>query len=139
MSELERRVLLLEKENERYKVELTSKEKVQTDLESELKARDLKYNKLSAEMERIRDKYTNPTKNAAFSKEESVENLRRENLRLKAENKRLMTQRSELLNGFKKQWKLIDILKKQKLHLEAAKLLQFTEEEFAKALELGEI
>ncbi|KAI9528430.1 hypothetical protein NQZ68_020255 [Dissostichus eleginoides] len=56
---------------------------------------------------------------------------------LLAENKMLKKQKAELIVGFKKQLKLIDILKRQKMHFEAAKLLSFTEQEFMKALDWG--
>ncbi|XP_072320595.1 testis-expressed protein 9 isoform X2 [Eucyclogobius newberryi] len=56
---------------------------------------------------------------------------------LLAENKNLKKQKAELIVGFKKQLKLIDILKRERMHFEAAKLLSFTEEEFMKALDWG--
>ncbi|XP_068432294.1 testis-expressed protein 9 [Clinocottus analis] len=65
----------------------------------------------------------------------SEEHQSKENLL--AENKMLKKQKAELIVGFKKQLKLIDILKRQKMHFEAAKLLSFTEDEFMKALDWG--
>eukprot|EP01083_Nonionella_stella_P049058 130849_1 len=57
---------------------------------------------------------------------------------LKNENRALIKQKNELLSAFKKQLKLIDILKKQKIHLESAKVLQFTEQQFIKTLDIGQ-
>jgi hypothetical protein len=50
------------------------------------------------------------------------------------ENQRLVKQKSDLLLAFKKQMQLIEVLKKQKMHLESVGLLGFTEEEFIKLI-----
>lgn len=48
--------------------------------------------------------------------------------------KSLEQQRRDLITAFKKQMKLIDILKRQKLCIEAAKVLSIAEEEFMKVI-----
>ena len=59
----------------------------------------------------------------------------KENERLIQENKKLEKQKNDLYAAFKKSLKLCSILKKQKVHLENARLLSFTEEEFKNLIE----
>lgn len=66
------------------------------------------------------------------------EGTRRDMEKLVDDNRKLERQRNELMAAFKKQMKLIEILKRQKMHIESAKLLAFTEDEFIKVLELGD-
>ncbi len=54
-----------------------------------------------------------------------------------AENKRLEQQKQELVLAFKKAMKLVDVLKRQKLHLEAAALLDISGRELMQAMDLG--
>ena len=58
--------------------------------------------------------------------------------RLRRERAKLLSQRAEMVAAFKKQMRLIDVLKRQKTHLEAARMLQFTEQEFTAALDVSE-
>ena len=60
--------------------------------------------------------------------------MRRDMDKLVEDNRKLEKQRNELLQAFKKQMKLIDVLKRMKMHIESAKLLAFTEDEFVKVL-----
>jgi len=54
---------------------------------------------------------------------------------MQAENRTLQKQKGELISAYKKQLKLIDVLRRQKLHLEASRMLGFTQEEFMKVLD----
>lgn len=82
--------------------------------------------RLRTELKQARQDY----KNQADLEKKKIEEVM-------AENRQMEKQKSELLNAFKKQMKLIDVLKKQKMHLEASKALNFTEEEFMRALDWG--
>ena len=96
--------------------------------------RDVRLNRLIEEVER----YKVQIKELKSSEGDVNERSKREVERLGQENKRLERQKNEILTAFKKQLKLIDILKRQKMHLEGARLLAFSEEEFMKTLELGD-
>ncbi|XP_052084639.1 testis-expressed protein 9-like [Mytilus californianus] len=92
--------------------------------------------RLNRALEEI-EKYKEQLLRAKSSSKESTDHDRKRTEQLLADNKRLEKQKNELMAGFKKQLKLIDILKRQKMHIEAAKMLSFSEEEFVKALEWG--
>jgi len=84
------------------------------------------------------EKYKATLRELREDREGSSQGARLEVQRLAAENSRLKKRQSELLLAFKKQAKLIDVLKRQRQHVEVAHLLSFTEAEFSKTLELGE-
>ncbi|KAG7278842.1 hypothetical protein CRUP_010405 [Coryphaenoides rupestris] len=94
---------------------------------------EVRLNRALEEAERLKTQLKNTKQLSKDNTKE--EQQQKENLL--AENKMLKKQKEELILGFKKQLKLIDILKRQKMHFEAAKMLYFTEDEFMKALDWG--
>ncbi|KAL3885054.1 hypothetical protein ACJMK2_025152, partial [Sinanodonta woodiana] len=96
-------------------------------------ATEVRLNRALEEIERYKDQ----VQKAKLTSKETTDQEKKRVEQLLTENKRLEKQKNELMAGFKKQLKLIDILKRQKMHVEAAKMLSFSEEEFVKALEWG--
>ncbi|KAM3625396.1 uncharacterized protein V6R79_011381 [Siganus canaliculatus] len=94
---------------------------------------ELRMNRALEEVEKLK---TQLNKTKQMNKDKMSEEQQSKESLL-AENKMLKKQKNELIVGFKKQLRLIDILKRQKMHFEAAKLLSFTEDEFMKALDWG--
>ncbi|KAJ3395351.1 Golgin sub A member 2 [Lobulomyces angularis] len=114
------------------KKELDVTSKSQKQIENEQNSKDIRLNRSLEELEKQK-KLTN----AQLQKEK----IKFEELNLNYNNlfkdfKKVEKKNSDLLLIFKKQQLLIEVLRKQKVHIEAAKLLQFTEEEFLKALNL---
>uniref|UniRef100_A0A8D2KM62 Testis expressed 9 n=1 Tax=Urocitellus parryii TaxID=9999 RepID=A0A8D2KM62_UROPR len=115
------------------KKELENKRRLQKQAASTQSTTEVRLNRALEEAEKYKlelSKLRQNNKDTANEEHKKIEML-------KSENKKLEKQKGELMIGFKKQLKLIDVLKRQKMHIEAAKMLSFTEEEFMKALEWG--
>nr|KAF6487852.1 testis expressed 9 [Rousettus aegyptiacus] len=115
------------------KKELENKIRLQKQASTSQNATEVRLNRALEEAEKYKlelSKLRQNNKDIATEEHKKIEAL-------KSENKKLEKQKGELMIGFKKQLKLIDILKRQKMHIEAATMLSFTEEEFLKALEWG--
>lgn len=84
--------------------------------------------RLIEEVDKINSNNNNYKNQGMISSNKDIEKLTNE-------NKKLEKQKNELYMAFKKALKLCSILKRQKIHLENARLLAFTEEEFKQVLE----
>lgn len=113
--------------------ELDQLKRSQKQQSSNQSATEVRLNRALEEIE----KYKDQLHRAKSASKDATDTEKRKVDQLLADNKRLEKQKNELMAGFKKQLKLIDILKRQKMHIEAAKMLSFSEEEFVKALEWG--
>eukprot|EP00441_Pelagodinium_beii_P023588 CAMPEP_0197661922 /NCGR_PEP_ID=MMETSP1338-20131121/51752_1 /TAXON_ID=43686 ORGANISM="Pelagodinium beii, Strain RCC1491" /NCGR_SAMPLE_ID=MMETSP1338 /ASSEMBLY_ACC=CAM_ASM_000754 /LENGTH=313 /DNA_ID=CAMNT_0043239573 /DNA_START=25 /DNA_END=966 /DNA_ORIENTATION=- len=115
------------------------KERDQLDLklrksEAENSSKEARINRLTEDCE----KHKAAAKDASHQDRDRASTDRRETDRLTSEVRKLERQRSELVAAFKKQMKLIEVLKRQRAHMEAARVLSFTEDEFIRILELGD-
>lgn len=102
--------------------------------EAETKARDVRLNRALEEVERYKSALAEARDETKGGGAES----RREATELRGDVRRLERQKQELTAAFKKQSRLVDVLRKQKTHLEAARVVQFAEEAFLNVLEKGE-
>ncbi|KPP62738.1 hypothetical protein Z043_119058, partial [Scleropages formosus] len=130
---LQQEVATLKKHLGELPQEIDGLKRAQKQAASAHSATEVRLNRALEEAEKCRtelNKIRQSSKDAANQEHQKVELLQ-------AENKKLEKQKAELIGGFKKQLKLIDVLKRQKMHFEAAKMLSFTEEEFMKALDWG--
>lgn len=103
-------------------------------IDAECKAKEVKLNRLIEENDRLKSSL----KEFKAAEREKVGLEKEVGDKLAGDVKRLTKQRNELINVFKKHLKLIDILRRQKTHLEAARMLNFTEDEFVTAVKLTE-
>jgi chromosome segregation ATPase len=122
--ELERELGALRKEGERLEREL---KKEITDSQT----KEVRLNRALEEVTRVK----NQMKGQSSSGKDMLEESRKKADRLAGENAKLEKQKKELITAFRKQMKLIDLLKKQKIHIEAARQLNFTEDEFSRMME----
>ncbi len=82
------------------------------------------------------EKYKSLLHKGTIDHKERQETIKKANAELQQEIKKLEKQKNELHLAFKKQQQLIVVLKKQKIHIQAATMLQFTEAEFVKAMDM---
>jgi len=133
-STAEARVKDLERETTDFNREKSQMEVQLRRAEADASAKEARLNRLTEECE----KQKMALKEVGSVSKDQTAHDRREVDRLQSEVQKLGRQRSELVNAFKKQMKLIEVLKRQRAHMEAARVLSFTEDEFIRVLELGD-
>ena len=101
-------------------------------VESELKSRDIR---LMRALEEI-DKYKKLLEDQRAAEKDRKAVAQEDFKKALSHKAKLEKQKNELMVLFRKQLKLIDVLKRQKVHLQAAQMLNFTEKEFLKAVDI---
>ena len=122
---------VVEEDNNLLKKELDEAKREAKKNLSKKSSSDIRLNRALEEAAKLRGQL----QAAEREKKDAIENGKKSVDELTVKIKFLEKQRNELLHGFKKQMELIDVLKRQKLHLEAAHVLKYTEEEFMQTLD----
>jgi len=134
LSQQTQKLQLKDKEIQNLKKENDNLQRNAKKVEGETSKKDVKINRLQEELDKVKIEI----KQQRVMVDDKTDDVKKQYDKIIQENRKLERQRNELLQAFKKQLKLIDVLKRQKTHLEAAKMLNFTEEEFIKALDLAD-
>ena len=122
---------VLEEDNNLLKKEIEDAKRESKKNLSKKSSSDIRLNRALEEAAKLRGQL----QAAERDKKDAIESGKKSVDELTLKTKFLEKQRNELLTGFKKQMELIDVLKRQKLHLEAAHVLKYTEEEFMQTLD----
>ncbi|CAK73706.1 unnamed protein product (macronuclear) [Paramecium tetraurelia] len=121
----------MEREQQQQIKDLENWSKNSRNLQNELQKKDQKQIKLLEELTQVK------IQQQEVKQIESNDDLQKLLDKLLADNKRLLKQRQEVVAVFKKQAKIIEILKKQKLHLQTSTSLDLTEQDFAKIVDFS--
>jgi len=132
--ESENQVALLQNQLNDEKRRLKELQRLGKERDQKTRTRDIRLSRALQEAEKAKKELL------ACRSENQVSSTRRiERISgLQKENKQLRMDKKQLVTAFKKQMKLVDILKRQKLHMEVMKLLSFSEETFLKLVSRGE-
>ncbi|OON21207.1 Kae1-associated kinase Bud32 [Opisthorchis viverrini] len=122
---------VLEAERNSLKKENETTKRATTQQATELKSANVRLQRALDETEKLRRELDH----LRSSNRETTDSLKHTVEQLTMDNRRLERQKNELISVFKKQLRLIDVLRRQKMLIEASKCLQLTEEEFLKSLD----
>ena len=131
LEDIRHKFSVLEEDNNLLKKEIEDAKRESKKNLSKKSSSDIRLNRALEEAAKLRGQL----QAAERDKKDAIESGKKSVDELTLKTKFLEKQRNELLTGFKKQMELIDVLKRQKLHLEAAHVLKYTEEEFMQTLD----
>ncbi|KAF7273679.1 hypothetical protein GWI33_013626 [Rhynchophorus ferrugineus] len=137
-SKLESQITNLTARIQTKDAELTACKKELDQLKKDQKAVGLNLSSAEVRLSRItedNDRLRAALKSAKDEERELKETYRKQVNELNGAVKKLERQKFELLNGFKKQIQLIDVLKKEKMHLEALQVSEMAETAYLKILD----
>ncbi|XP_065174868.1 testis-expressed protein 9-like [Sycon ciliatum] len=142
-SQLERQVQLtdhakqtsssLEKQLSGVRKDYESSQSTIKQMQASQSALEVRLNRALEEVERCKASMHQRSSQA----KETADHSRQLVEQLQKQAKQHEKQKADLIAIFKKQQKLIDVLKQQKMHIEAARVLEFSEKEFISLLDWG--